>query len=234
MKRFLLPFVALPLLAGLCAWVGNATASPRRRVTWVPQSAAPAPAVAAPPVVTPKTTPPVPAPSAPQAPAAARPTPTPMPGTAKPPAAKPPAPSTAPTAPETAAKRFPFDPDHLEREISSEEALEAFRLGVLFFDARRSEEFEAGHIAGAHSVPVWEDGLTERLVALEGRPGFPPRKARLATPVLVYCSGGACEDSHLLAEQLFPLGFGNVLIYTGGFPDWAAKGRPVARGPEAP
>lgn len=244
MRRFLLPFLALPLLAGLCAWIGNSTASNRRRLSWY--AAPPTPVEPRVPIPSPVPTP-APAPVAPSSPLssapvaapvakapspAARPIPAPA-ATSAAPVPAPPAPAVS-VSPESAARRFPFDPGHLEREISSEEALEAFHLGLPFFDARRSSEFESGHIPGAHSAPVWEDGLAERLAALAARSGFPARKARLTAPVVVYCSGGTCEDSHLLAEQLFPLGFGNVLIYTGGLPDWAGKGRPVVRGPEAP
>ncbi|HJW09417.1 MAG TPA: rhodanese-like domain-containing protein [Holophagaceae bacterium] len=225
MKRFLIPFLALPLLALLGAWTGNALASSRRRLAWLPTRVAPPP------------------PDLPPAAPASEPLPSRLRTPAPPPAdavAKPviravPAPAApSPPPPEEVAQRFPFNPDRLERGISSDEAFEAFRLGLAFFDARRSEEFEAGHIPGAHSVPVWEDGLPARLATLAGRPGFPPRKARLTTPIVVYCSGGACEDSHLLAEQLIPLGFGTILIYQDGFPDWQGKHRPVARGPETP
>jgi rhodanese-related sulfurtransferase len=52
----------------------------------------------------------------------------------------------------------------------------------------------------------------------------------LADPVVLYCSGGDCEDSRLLAGKLVALGYRNLLIYRDGFPDWAAQGRPQQQG----
>ena len=222
MKRFMIPFLALPLLAVCCAWIGNAAASKQRRLGWSPFTVAPiavpAPLMQAP---TPSTLP--------------APTPTRQPllkALVKPSAKT--AIEGPSRSPERARIRFHWDPTHLERDISSAEAFEAFELGVPFFDARRSTEFEAGHIPGAHSAPVWEDGLQERVAALTSLPVFQPRQVRLASPVVLYCSGGSCEDSHLLAQQMIPLGFGNLLIYQDGFPDWQGKGRAVATGPEKP
>ncbi|MDQ5872260.1 MAG: rhodanese-like domain-containing protein, partial [Acidobacteriota bacterium] len=49
-------------------------------------------------------------------------------------------------------------------------------------------------------------------------------------PVVVYCSGGNCEDSHMLAEKLYMVGFDNVLIYKDGFPDWEKRGLAISKG----
>jgi rhodanese-related sulfurtransferase len=92
-------------------------------------------------------------------------------------------------------------------------------------DARRSKDYASGHVAGARSFPVWESELVrERIEALvaEGRDG--------AQPVVLYCSGGDCEDSHMLAQMLFGAGFENLLVYRDGFPDWAKRGGAVATG----
>lgn len=225
-RKFLMAFLALPLLAALGAWSANALASPRRRLSWRPVHAVPVPlpatASAAPlrapaPILTPAPAPEPP--PRPEAPKAARPQPV----------------AVAPLShADQARARFPWDPEHLEREITSAEALEAFQLGIPFFDARRSADFEAGHIRRARSLPVWEDDLAERLQRLAADPAFQPRPSRLRVPLVLYCSGGTCEDSHRLAEQLIPLGFGNLLIYADGFPDWRDRGRPVASGVEAP
>ncbi len=61
---------------------------------------------------------------------------------------------------------------------------------------------------------------------MEGRDG--------AQPVVVYCSGGDCEDSHMLAQRLFGGGFNNLLVYKDGFPDWTKRGGKTASGPAAP
>jgi rhodanese-related sulfurtransferase len=219
MKTFLTTFLALPLLALLAALLSNGLASPSRHLAW--RGEAPAPVVAtaaAQPLPSPAEAPSLPKPrSAPPAPAAAMlPKESHQPEEAKP------------------AFEAPWDPEHLVREISSEEAEAAFRAGLPFVDARRSEEYEAGHVRGASSLPVWEDGLAARLEAFAARAAFQARAARLKAPVVLYCLGGECEDSRLLADRMIPLGFGNLLIYRDGFPDWAAKGRPVVKGPERP
>ena len=49
-------------------------------------------------------------------------------------------------------------------------------------------------------------------------------------PIVVYCSGGECEDSHMLATKLHMAGFDNALVYKDGFPDWQKRGLPVHTG----
>jgi rhodanese-related sulfurtransferase len=114
------------------------------------------------------------------------------------------------------------------REVSGEDVawLHA-RPEALFLDARRSSVYQEGHIAGARSFPIWEDAVaTPRIEALarEGRDGD--------APVVVYCSGGNCEDSHMLCEKLFGLGFNNLLVYRDGWPDWQKRGGAGRTGPE--
>ena len=111
------------------------------------------------------------------------------------------------------------------REISGQEAWEAFQSGAPFLDARRSSEFAEGHIAGAWCVPVWESDVDDRLISFKAarRPGS-------EDPIVIYCSGGDCRDSHLLAAKLFNEGYFNLLIYRDGFPDWVAHGHPIEKG----
>ena len=139
----------------------------------------------------------------------------------KPPAPKPAARPAAPAAPMDAATRFPPAPASVVRELSSEDVWTAFQLRVPFLDARRSADYAQGHVPGAWSLPVWEAGLEARITEFEARADPQPR-----SPLVLYCSGGECEDSQLLARKLVELGYRNLLIYRDGFPDWIAKGRP--------
>ena len=43
-----------------------------------------------------------------------------------------------------------------------------------------------------------------------------------AQKVVVYCNGGACEDSELAAVMLRDAGIpaGNILVYSGGISEW--------------
>jgi rhodanese-related sulfurtransferase len=138
------------------------------------------------------------------------------------PVPKAPAPAT-PAATAAAPSDFPPHPDKPFLEISPEQAKVLFDRGALFADARRTEVFREGHVRGARSFSVWEADLDGKLLALsqEGRD--------LTQPIVAYCSGGDCEDSHQLAERLWSIGFNNVLVYRDGFPDWEKRGWPIER-----
>jgi rhodanese-related sulfurtransferase len=138
-----------------------------------------------------------------------------------------PPPSVAPAASVTPAsdQAFPPHPDKAWIEVSGEDVAALFaRKNVLFLDARRSSVYRDGHIAGARSFSVWEVDVDDKVKALfaEG--------LDQSAPVVAYCSGGECEDSHMLAERLYRVGFDNVLVYKDGFPDWQKRGLAVTRG----
>ena len=103
------------------------------------------------------------------------------------------------------------------------EASEAKRIldagGAVFVDARSVEQYKAGHIPGACSLPLYQmdDYLTPFLNVVQ------PDAA-----VIVYCSGIACQDSHLLAKELADMGYGNVSVFAGGIAAWRGKGYTVA------
>lgn len=118
--------------------------------------------------------------------------------------------------------RFPPLQGQAWTEVDGEAALWLHAQGALFLDARRSEAFRAGHIPGARSLPAWEANLAERIQRLAMLAPDP----RL--PVVIYCSGGDCQDSHLVAEALRPAGFVNLRIYREGYPEWVTRGGKVA------
>lgn len=92
---------------------------------------------------------------------------------------------------------------------------------ALVVDARDASEYAAGHIPGAVNVP-FDDAYRNpgRLEALEAR----------GRPIVVYCSGGTCESSRMLAEMLVrDHGRRRVLVFEAGFPGWAGSGQPVSR-----
>lgn len=248
LRRFLAEAGALASLAIACALVSNALAGKERRLA-LPGDYPSATTFAARPEPVPFTPfeagPDVPAaapgpggpgPAAAQAPVAQASATAPSPATPGA-AARMPASSSSPSGltsrvPAPAAAASPDDllarfPAHGQPfvEISGEAAAWLHARGALFLDARRTRDFAQGHVAGSRSFPVWESEVVkervESLVA-EGREG------RL--PVVLYCSGGDCEDSHLLAQTLFGAGFENLLVYRDGFPDWVARGGAVSTG----
>lgn len=115
--------------------------------------------------------------------------------------------------------------DSAIREISSQEAWAAYQAGTPFLDGRRSVQFESGHIKGAHCLPVWESDMESRIIQFEAIVNAEPN-----APLVLYCSSKDCEDSHMLAAKLRRLGYRNLLLYKGGYPDWVALGRPVSQG----
>lgn len=139
----------------------------------------------------------------------------------------PPAAGAAAAPAPDSGKAFPPHPDTAWVEISGDDvaALHA-RKTVLFLDARRTSVYRDGHIAGARPFSVWEADVDDKVKALfaEG--------LDQSAPVIIYCSGGDCEDSHMLGQKLYMVGFDNVRVYKDGFPDWVKRGLPVTKGGE--
>jgi len=95
--------------------------------------------------------------------------------------------------------------------------------GALILDARPSVFFERGHVPGALNLARDDFAHDYR--------GLSPRlRAAADKPIIVYCSGGECHDSRLVANALLSLGFANVRIFSGGWEAWSAAGLPVAAG----
>ncbi|HEY6007077.1 MAG TPA: rhodanese-like domain-containing protein [Geobacteraceae bacterium] len=95
------------------------------------------------------------------------------------------------------------------------------RREATFVDARDSEAFSRGRIAGARSLPVAKLG-----------PGLGRfrQTVPLSSLIVVYCTGFSCQDSRTVAEKLQRTGYATVYVYEGGFPEWQAAGYPVAKG----
>jgi rhodanese-related sulfurtransferase len=167
----------------------------------------------------PEPTPIVPAPNVdPQQTAGAAPA---APPTAAPATPAPQAPAADPLA------RFQPHPDKAYVEIGGDDVMVLHSKGALFLDARRTSVFEDGHIAGARSFSVWESDIDDKVNALYSERSD-PREQNL--PIVIYCSGGACEDSHMLAQKLWAIQFNNVYVYKDGFPDWQNRGGAVRTG----
>jgi rhodanese-related sulfurtransferase len=109
--------------------------------------------------------------------------------------------------------------DELE-PVGRQELLERLRAGsVVLLDVRPCEEYEAGHIAGAVSVPLRE--LPRRLRRL------PARKE-----VVAYCRGPYCLMAFDAVRMLRERGR-RARRLVEGFPEWRAAGLPVEDGKTA-
>jgi rhodanese-related sulfurtransferase/DNA-binding transcriptional ArsR family regulator len=104
----------------------------------------------------------------------------------------------------------PVTPDELGRRMTNGE--------IVLLDVRPEQEYAAGHIAGARSMPVAD--LSERLAEL-------PREMEY----VAYCRGPYC----VYADEAVALLRANGLEaqrLTEGYPEWSLSGRPVHTGNE--
>lgn len=133
-----------------------------------------------------------------------------------------PAPAT-PAPPAAHEANLPAIPDSRDPvEIHTADARRFHAAGAaLFIDARGADEYAAGHIAGAVSVPFDEAFKNPKLVSAVDAQG---------KPIIVYCSGGDCEASKNLAYSLLGAGKTKVLVFTDGMPAWESAGYPVTKG----
>lgn len=93
----------------------------------------------------------------------------------------------------------------------------------LILDARASIYYQQGHVPGALNLSRADFGKDY----LRLRSMLEKEKSR---PIVVYCSGGTCHDSKMVAQALLSLGFTNVRIFPGGWEQWSADGLPAQRG----
>ena len=138
----------------------------------------------------------------------------------------PPPPAPAPVA-EDPLKRFPSHPDKPYVELHGDDVAWLHSHGALFLDARRTSVYEQGHITGARTFSVWESDVDDKVNKLYEERNDP--RAQLQ-PIVIYCSGGDCEDSHMLAQKLWGVQFNNLYVYKDGFPDWQKRGGPAKTG----
>jgi rhodanese-related sulfurtransferase len=122
--------------------------------------------------------------------------------------------------------RFPPAPDVPSKDIRTADAEWLWRNGALFLDARRTSVFHDGHIPGSRSIAVWEADVDDKVKRLA------MERLDQELPMIIYCSGGDCEDSHMLAQKLWGMFFNNILVYHDGLPGWQEAGLPVSRGPQ--
>ena len=128
------------------------------------------------------------------------------------------------------ARRRLHEVDHLARTyldgrdplepVDAAELRRRLRAGdVTVIDVRPAMEYEAGHIAGARSVPL--ETLDDRLRTLPAN-----------RPIVAYCRGPYCVYAVQAVERLRQRSF-DARRLADGFPDWRLAGHPILVGPEA-
>jgi rhodanese-related sulfurtransferase len=94
---------------------------------------------------------------------------------------------------------------------------------IVFVDARDDRHYQEGHIPGAYQF--------DRYYPEKYLPAVLPA-CLAAARVVVYCTGGKCEDSEFAATTLVEAGVpaGQISVYLDGITDWLAQKLPVETG----
>jgi rhodanese-related sulfurtransferase len=113
--------------------------------------------------------------------------------------------------------------------VNSEQAAELFhdplyqKGGIIFIDARNDEHYQGGHIPGAYQFDNYHP---------ENYMGTVFPVCQSAQKIIVYCTGGNCEDSQFAALTLrdAQIPSEKLFVYTGGITEWTNRGYDVESG----
>lgn len=112
-----------------------------------------------------------------------------------------------------------ISPAALPMPVLIDEVQQVLAAGGLIVDARSPELYALEHIDGAISLPM---------VEIEAElPEF-LQQVNKDQVIITYCSGFGCPDSFDLGMKLIAVGYLNVRVFEGGFPEWRDAGLPVA------
>lgn len=105
--------------------------------------------------------------------------------------------------------------------VELDELGELLAEDAILVDARNVDDYKAGHLKEAISLPLGEveSHLDEFMAQV-------PKDRVLIT----YCTGFGCPDSFDLGVRLLAVGYRQVRVFEGGFPQWRDSGRPVEEG----
>jgi rhodanese-related sulfurtransferase len=134
---------------------------------------------------------------------------------------------SAPSPAEVLAARLKKEGLQLVERAEAEKLYHDPRLQqnlIMFIDARDEDDYQAGHIPGAFEFNPYH---SDKYLASVLTP------CQLAEQIIVYCTGGDCEDSQSAALFLRDAGVTNskLFIYGGGIAEWEAARLPVETGP---
>jgi len=120
---------------------------------------------------------------------------------------------------ERVVRDFVLERDRLTARTAAELAALLDEDAVVVLDVRPAEEYRAGHIPGARSIPVAE--LERRL-----------RELPTDREIVAYCRGPYCVFADEAVAVLRARGLRATRL-ADGLPEWRTAGRPVAREPGA-
>ena len=113
-------------------------------------------------------------------------------------------------------------PQQGARPIRLAAALKKLKTGrAIFIDARSEDDYLAGHIKTARSLPektldIWMPDFFN---------STPPE-----TELVTYCGGPRCHLAEQLAVKLYAFGYPHVHHMTAGWDGWLAAGYPTETG----
>ena len=111
-------------------------------------------------------------------------------------------------------------------EVSIEVSFAEYEAGgALFIDARHGKQYREGHIEGARSLSPYAGDFEPKLEEILN-------EHEAEAPVLIYCTGGNCKDSHNVAQRFKLAGYVNIMVVKAGFDGWKKAGHPVETGEE--
>lgn len=95
---------------------------------------------------------------------------------------------------------------------------------VVFIDARNDQHYQEAHIPGAYQFDHYYPATHLPIVM---------PVCQQAEVIVVYCTGGDCEDSEFAAVALHETGIpaDRLAVYGGGITEWQASGMPIEAGP---
>jgi rhodanese-related sulfurtransferase len=113
--------------------------------------------------------------------------------------------------------------------VNGDQAAELFhdplyqKGGIIFIDARNDEHYHGGHIPGAYQFDNYHPENFMGAV-------FPVCQS--AQKIIVYCTGGNCEDSQFAALTLrdAQIPIEKLFVYTGGITEWTNRGYAIELG----
>lgn len=112
--------------------------------------------------------------------------------------------------------------DVVVRDLEIQDIIVAKKLydsgKYVFVDARDPMSYTDGHVRGAVSLPIGQ--FYEVIDDFISQHPF-------TTPLITYCSGRECDDSHKLAHLFMEEGYTQVNVFIDGYPAWEAEGYPV-------
>lgn len=103
----------------------------------------------------------------------------------------------------------------LEKTVTYEQLIKLLNdTRIQFVDARTAEDYSKGHIGNAVNIYAYD----EDNIKIEKIRHLPTDKV-----IICYCDGGKCESSKMIAELMIMIGFEKVVLYEGGWEEWAKR-----------